>query len=552
METKKVNIDRPAVSSKEISDRQNFDQLMMVVKQPPNPFMKTVGFWGTIGSAVLAVFFLTKMIINNLNLQNNNAYDDNITLVDNSYLPQDTECIQPVFKGKDIPFETYEVSARDGADLLLSNGSSIHIPAGALEATDAPVEIKVRLFEDKASAFIAGIPMDFQGKAFESAGMIEIRGYQSGKLVRINPDLPIKVALKLHKNPADFGFYMLNEGTRNWEDYTRVIPHQDKVSADVSQEIVKAELEVLMDDISQVDEELIQVKPVTKQDFLLPTNPALQFVVDFNKRDFPKLAAYESVVFESLPHEKNFKYIDQYVWSDVALKQLSDQLYQVTFSNASKTLSVTARPVLTSKELIAAQQSYAKALENQLNKQAQLKQEKQELKRLFEIKQLELERMTKEHLARKEQAMNNIVNDASMERYTSSTLMQGAISFTTTQWGVFNSDRPISYPKPMEQPMDFLAQNRSVDDIKAAYVFDMKRDVRYSFGSYTHKLSDFALNNNESVIVIVYTDGDMAYGSVGGRNELEQKRFLNLTAIKAADVSLDLIKEVLNEDRITA
>jgi hypothetical protein len=133
-----------------------------------------------------------------------------------------------------------------------------------------------------------------------------------------------------------------------------------------------------------------------------------------------------------------------------------------------------------------------------------------------------------------------------------SKIMNATATFKTKKWGVFNADKPVAYPKELRSPVNLVAENHTMDDIDKAYVFDMKKDVRYTFGSVNHTLKSFGLNNNTTIIMVVYKNGDIGYSETT-RSELEESNGkLELTPLSADEISEEKIKAILHEGRFSA
>ena len=64
MSNRKINYNRPVPSSEQVKDRQSFDDIISQVTVNPTPFFKSIGFWGAIGSSVIALTLLTYQFIN--------------------------------------------------------------------------------------------------------------------------------------------------------------------------------------------------------------------------------------------------------------------------------------------------------------------------------------------------------------------------------------------------------------------------------------------------------------------------------------------------------
>lgn len=563
MENRKININRTKISTQEIKNRQNFNQIVSVIKHPPNPFWKSLGFWGTTGLASLAVFFVTKLFLNNLN--ENNAYENKTTLsinesTDNSNLPKDTECINPHFETVDVPFETFDVKAGVAQTLELQDGSVIHIPEGALiDELGSIVTIKTRVFQDKSSAFIAGIPMDYEGAAFESAGMIEIRGELNGKTVSINPDEPIDVVLSLYKDPSTFNFYALDDKSGEWEtypcDYQGSVAGSSKAKISKTLSVIQTDLEVILEEVDEVDTKIKSIKQPKKEAFNIPIDKSRNFKIDYLKSEFPELEAMGDVSFEALPDQSNYQEVLKHTWSDFDLTTLSENTFLVTFSNNQRTEKIKVRPVLKGAELNEALAKYDQAKADKVRKEEKLKAQKKKLEEQQKEKQAqidaEIERFNKQAVSAL--AASKTKSVASEAYKTRAALSANYASFRARRFGVFNSDKPIAYPKPYKKHVEFLAANKDPNKIKFTYVFNVNKDVRYSYGtSNRNPLDQFGLGRGENIVVVIYDDGDLAYGTTSKPGLSSNNDKLMLEIIEQAELDEDKIKEILREDRISA
>lgn len=333
MNNRKMNLDRPKISSEEIRSRQNFDQILGNLKVPHKPFYKKTWFWGTTGLATVAVAIgLTAFVNNKTSIDENNS-----TLVSTTATAplsatenlEDTPCINPPVAGQDVPYEYFSVMPGVDTTLVTANGSEISFQESTLLGADVskPVEIKVRYFADKASAFVAGIPMTVEEGAFESAGMIEIRGEQDGKIVDINPKAPIAVNMQMYKPSEGFNFYYLNEEEGAWEDSECVYSDKDaKLAQTESQaspfnssetnEIIERTPEAIDKRIVEIDEEieLLERKAPKREDYKLVKNRGLVFDLDYDETEFPELKKLKGVGFEALPNQKQYADIVKENW----------------------------------------------------------------------------------------------------------------------------------------------------------------------------------------------------------------------------------------------
>jgi hypothetical protein len=559
MENRKINLDRAQISSEEIANRQDFGALMNAFHGAPKPFWKSIWFWGPTGVATLAMLFLSKQVF--FNHSENEAYDNNITLAI-SDLPQDTECIKTPIEGIDLPFQVERIDPQQDNLLTLEDGSQVFIPAGSIQTIDdGMVEISVRTFADKAEAFVAGIPMDYQKSAFESAGMIEIRGTQNGNPVTIHADKPIEISMALTKNPEGFDFWSLDDVSGEWSIYPcdYQTPESDQVSVRTSEESTEI-LEMRRDLVrldQSIEEKTVQLELLrdpTHEEYYIPTNEYRIFSLNYDKRDFPQLAALGNIKFEALPKQSNYENIFRRSWADFSIEEVEGQ-YSVTFSDRTSSEKINVRPVLTGDELKKAMKRYDEAVgkvtEDRVAQQMELERLREERSKKSKL----LKNMARQMDQMRESGMENMELSASVKSqqraFAKNAIAFGAAEFRTTTFGVFNSDRPIGYPDPMSEPIIFVLAGLPVDT-KDVYVFDMKRDVRFTYGTPQNPLKNLGLSNNEQVILVLMEDNSVGFVRTN-KNEVEsQRHHIQLQQIPLEDLSSETIKSIIHEERVSA
>ena len=565
MKNRKIILDRGHISSKEIAERQDFDELLKSFKAPPNPYWKSIWFWGTTGVASLGLFFLTKQLFSENETITQAAHDNNITLAVDG-LPEDTECIKAPIVSVDIPFEVFEINPSVDNELTLNNGSTIRIHAGSIETVSSGnVLIKTRVFEDKTSAFLAGIPMDFQKSAFESAGMIEVRGEQNGTPVTIKQDRPIEISLKLFKDHEGFDFFALDDKSGNWDLYpceykgAEAAPEEtlEKATQNSETAAIHKEIKVIKRNIAEKDSELNQIVLPKKESFYLPKNEKYIFTLDYNKRDFPELAVLGPINFEAYPNQSNYENIFEKSWSNFTIEEVQGK-YKVTFSDKMSKEELTVRPIVTGVRLDEAMEEYNEAkgaaeadrmvIEHEREELIKKRSEKnKELQRYIDVMEEEYNSANKDYMEVKKIQDAKELNKA---RFIGEILGAASAEFRTTQFGVFNSDKPIGYPKPFENQINFEIAGNPISP-KGVYVFDLGKDVRYQFGSKSNPISSFGMNGNNNVVMLILENNEVAY-AYANKTEVKQSGKIQLNVIPANKVNEAKIKSILNEERVSA
>ncbi len=58
---RKVVCDRWKIPSEEIRKQQDFESILNELKKDSNVYWKSIGFWGTVGTSAVALFFLISL-----------------------------------------------------------------------------------------------------------------------------------------------------------------------------------------------------------------------------------------------------------------------------------------------------------------------------------------------------------------------------------------------------------------------------------------------------------------------------------------------------------
>ncbi len=559
MENFKLNLDRPEISSNEIEKNQNFDNILSSYKKMKPPVYKNPWFWGSAG---LATVGLTTIVSLNAMSNKNETNDKNITL-NSKNLPQDTECIKTPLEKEDIKFTTFVVNPSKNEKISLESGTTIEIPKGALIAENKQenVEIKVREFRDKSSAFVAGIPMDLsKNEAFESAGMIEIRGTQDNKEVKINEDKPILVDLKTTQDPSTFGFWYLNEENKKWENYPLLKEKlasevASKSSNSVEKKIQENEKELLKlnSKIAEVKSEIALMKVPSQESYKIPNKGAQKFDLDFDKKDYPELASFKNLVFEVIPSKNLDPNFSKKTWSEMDLSKDGEK-YVMKFKNSRESASVNVRPVLSGTELKVAEKNFDEALQNyKSNKQSlDTKKSSYEAKKIEHEKKLALLMQDEEQEVKQNSSRNSqsLLAKEKVKQETNNVLASSnSLSFQTTRFGVFNSDKPIAYPKSLPVEIAFLWIGSQVAKFKQVFVFNMDKNNRYSYGEgFLNPIENIGFHKNDDLVIIgIDFDGNLGYTEINDFDDTKIKDKLEFHKKGRSENTLDLLKKLLDE-----
>ncbi|TNE52763.1 MAG: hypothetical protein EP338_14080 [Bacteroidetes bacterium] len=550
----KLNLDRPHPDSESIRDRQNFDDVLTKFKKTQVPIYKNPWFWGSAGLASVGV--ATMISLNAFSNNPQKETNDKIITQNTLELPPDTDCLRPPVENEDVPFNTFVVDPKKGAHLELESGTTVDIPANSLKAaTEEPVEVKIREFRDKASAFVAGIPMDYEEtNAFESAGMIEIRGEQGGEVVGIDPKKAIEVSMNCTQNPADFAFWKLDEKNGKWEEH----PTKNQLAASEGQpqevHALKKEIKKDEQEIKEIKQEISTLKKPLPQEYKVHTPGHQRFDLDFDAAVYPELKALGDLTFEVVPESGYDRNFTQKNWHNVELDKKAGK-YFMEFSNGNEVFEIEVRPVLENENLKKAESRFNKAIDNYRDTKVALEQAKKEAEEKKRQHELELKRLMEKHtdlqLSSKMEEENLTSGSIRMKKQRLDVL-DATVDFQVTRWGLFNSDRPIAYPEPLAmQPALIWKSNQRVTDFKEVYVFDMTKNARFSYfrNAPTQSIDQLGLSKGSELFILgIDSAGNLGYCQLKRERKGEAIRDLAFEKKSGTENTKDWLKRMLHED----
>jgi hypothetical protein len=363
-----------------------------------------------------------------------------------------TAFIQPPIKNATIPFKEFSVDAEKGDTLFYQTGSIILFPPNSFTDKNGHpikgnVNVQYREFTDPLDFYLSGIPMNYDSSGkqynFESSGMCEILAYKDGLPVFVNPLAKPEIILATHNYSPQHNLYYLDSTQNNWVNKgVGIVTDLTRKTSDAAVSNTLA--------FTEIAEPLKLEKANNK-------SPVIKIVID--PASFKELLAYDNLQFQLEPNEKNFNPDDAArEWSNVELQKGSSKgLYTIKFSNANRTVSYAARPVLEGKDYDKALKIfdknntvYQKNLNNRLNieKTNKVQYVKDSLANsmiLLENKRIDrlnalIEKRNKE--IEKQNAVVDKINKQDAEEKLSNKLLSG---FVVDGFGVWNFDKPLSF-----------------------------------------------------------------------------------------------------------
>lgn len=503
----KIEVGYEKLTETDIKNSQNFDKVYTSYIKSKPPFYKNPLLIGSIVviTVVASIFIAGKYKANKVeeNQQKNTAF------------------INPPLKGVDVAFETYLVNTTNDTGLTTKSGSKIKIPKNVFVDKDGKdisgkVEIRYREFHDGVDFFLSGIPMTYDSGGtkytFESAGMIEMQGFQNGQPIYIKSDKNIKVEMVSQQTEDKYNVYYLDTLKRNWQykgrdevAYTKTaLPHIDK------------------DDkpIKKLGTELVEIrKEIKKIESNKPLEPIkadeikYQFSIDVDAKEFPELNIYKESLFEIAAENKNFqpKYAD-ILWTDASLEKIEGGIkYNLTLTQGKDSHTFIVYPVFKGKNYDVALKEYDKkykvyttALQERKAEEKRKQEEYDQLVKRWKSDDISEEIKWKEQ---RDYAMKNTIleNETVSETQNSITRVLNISGF-----GIWNCDRPApTTPIGVALNAKYTDQQKNKLNINVVSLVEKGRNAIFNYNTsqsfcFNPSVENFALavtkDNNIAVL----------------------------------------------------
>lgn len=433
---------------------------------------------------------------------------------------QNKAFIAPPISKLNVPYTSYNVKAEQGATIKHKSNSKIIIPKKAFvnkQGQDiiGDVEIKYREFHNQADIIASGIPMTYDSAGvqshLESAGMIDIKGYQNGEPVYINPKKQITVEFQSEHTADKYNMYVLDTVAKNWvyqnrdnsliEKKQQPVKQAQPAKADnaTAETIASTKTESLQKQIDAIPPKIEAEKVVyTKKINQLPkaTSPVKpakattgrpQFELDVNYKEFPELEAFKNAVFEVGAENKNFNAkLADITWSSAEVSEgpVKGKNYVLTLKLKEQVEKLIVYPALTGADYDKALKSYESKFADYKNLQAKREADEKRLKEEFEAKQAayieeqkklsdemvkEKVRLWKEREAKQLEEYNSMSNEVKVMRI-----------FNVSSFNIYNSDCPNNLPKGAKMDPIFVSNDKSHMRPSTIYLICHSKNLVYN------------------------------------------------------------------------
>lgn len=548
----KFNLDREPVTDEEINSRKDFGELVnKFKKQSIEKARSDVNFlknkkvtYSAIIAGVAVICTVTYFAVFKKEPPKETA-NDKIVTSQNQHTntpenKQNKAFITPPISKLNVPYTSYKVKAEQGATIKHKSNSKIIIPKKAFvdkQGQDivGEVEIKYREFHNQADIIASGIPMTYDSAGvqshFESAGMIDIKGYQNGEPVFINPKKQITVEFVSEHKEDKYNMYELDTIAKNWNYISRdnsllnkkqSLPAQQLRSKEIEKtDAPKAiELQKQIDAIPpKVEAERVTYNLKVNQlpKHVEPNKPAKaiagrpQFQLDVNYKEFPEWAAFKNGVFEVGTENKNYNSkLADVTWSSAEVSEgpQKGKNYLLTLKLRERVEKLIVYPALSGADYEQALKSYESKFAEYKTLAAKREADEKRLKEEFEAKQAALFEERKR--LKEEQVQANIKYWQEQQRkldeeYNSMGNQEKVVRiFNISRFNIYNSDCPHNLPNQAKlNPTYIVSNGKSVRPI-TVYLISHSRNIVYNL-----QYGQLPYNPNEKYSLCILTNGKL-------------------------------------------
>ncbi len=497
----KINTDKKPLSESDIANNMNFDKFYSGYSAASKASWLTKGMKTFLGGTVATVVVVTATFV-----------------IYKSIKHQDSSAsqafINPPLPELNAKSDEFLVDNNKDTTIVYKTGSVIYVPANAFKTKDGKdakkkVKVKYREFHDQVDFIFSGIPMNYDSagiiRPFESAGMFEVLAFEDDTIpVYLKDGKTLNVNLFSNNDENKFNVYYLDTVAKKWiyNDHETRNHKEDLDNLSKEKEAFLAKHNLLD-----------PAKLITPR----KANPVLNnFMIDYDKEEFPELAVYDGVKFEVNANDPNYtNEFKNTVWEDVFISRHPDgKNYILTFKIKKQTSSISANPVFDEKNFEVAMKEYEKI---------RLHHSKTLAAKADSLNKLEAE--ADAHVMR-----SNFKNER-FEAY----VQGGSIyrSIVVGNMGIWNFDRPINtmamykgFESGKKKDPNFYGEKSDGKAITAYFtdggtnqkilirgVFLLKRNINANFPINPQDLIDFpmGLTKTTDVMVVITNEFKVYY-----------------------------------------
>ena len=548
----KFNIDRKPVPDEEINSHKDFGELIKSFKKQSIEkarsdvsFLKNKKITYTAiiaGATILCTVTYFSVFKNNKAKQT--TYDK-ITTIPFQTNTQNSKSkkafIAPPISKLNVPYQKFKLKNDQGATLVTQSNSKIKIPKNAFidkkgETIIGDVEIQFREFHDQADIVASGIPMKYDSAGIqshlESAGMIDIKGFQNNEPIFINPKKEITVELQSTQSADKFNMYALDTVAQNW-----IYLHRDnslkgqlekkgvkrtfsQVDSVMNENVITKKLRKQIDEIPpkiNLEKATYSKKINQLPKSIEPTKPAKaiegrpKFQLDVSAKEFPELATFKNMVFEVGSENKNYNSnLSEITWSSAEISEGTQRgkNYLLTLKLRNRVEKLIVYPALTGKDYDEAIKAYDTKYSEYKNVLAKRLAEEKRLKLEFEKKQAEYiaqQKKLNDDLVKERIKIRQVQEKELANQFNSIGNNQKVVRvFQISNFGIYNSDCPNTLPSgEVLHPIYLVNVNTPLLNVSSTYLICKDKNLVYNI----NPKEPLRFNPNEKYSLCIIANG---------------------------------------------
>lgn len=465
MKDAKINTNRPEISSEEINQTKNFNQ---VLNHSKSKKIKTAGVIGVLLSLLIIGLIIFK----------NNEPKKELKIIENTL---------PKIDFKSTP-EEFIINPDESHILTTKDSSIIEVPSNAFMLNGNVVDsdsilIKFEKYETIPEIFRSQIPMTYDSANyqfhFESAGMFTIKAFDfNGNELNTNPNALIKVKMSSNNDANRFNQYYLDSDS-NWSYITTVKPQIE--NNNINNKLEKNQNLIALKK-SEIDQEIKANIPTLPS---IADENKIALNLKFDNKEFPELSVFKGILFQIDQTNIDIDEISSN-WNDFELKK-EDNNYTLSLFKSGVNRSYKVTPVIQEVNRKNAQKKFQSIYTKYEKKNKDLFKERQKVIDSLQIQN----KAIKDSINQLNNNANNTFYKQTEEEALSSKIYR---IFTINNFGTYNSDCPHKLPKgfDIEEPI-FVNKKNPKDTLKfnRIYLAEYGNNTLFTLlnGSYNDLIS---------------------------------------------------------------
>jgi hypothetical protein len=579
----KFNIDRKPVPDEEINSHKDFGELIQSFKKQSiekarndTHFLKNKKITYTAIIAGATVLCTVTYFSVFKNKETKQTTYDKITTIPVQTNTQNSKLnktfIAPPISKLNVPYQKFKLKSEQGATFKTQSNSKIVVPKHAFvnkkgENIIGDVEIQFREFHNQADIIASGIPMKYDSAGIqshlESAGMIDIKGFQNNEPVFINPKKEITIELQSTQSADKFNMYALDTVAQNW-----IYLHRDnslkgqkgqldqkgvkrtfaKVDSVMNENVITKKLRKQIDEIPpKIElEKVVYSKKINQiQKVNEPTKPTKaiegrpKFQLDVSAKEFPELATFKNMVFEVGSENKNYNpNLSDITWSSAEISEGNQKgkNYLLTLKLRNRIEKLIVYPALSGKDYEAAIKIYDTKYSEYKNVLAKRIAEEKRLKLEFEKKQAEYvaqqqklnDDLLKERIKIRQEQEKELAN-----QFNSIGNNQKVVRvFQISNFGIYNSDCPNTLPSgEVLHPIYLVNVNTPLLNVSSTYLICKDKNLVYNI----NPKEPLSFNPNEKYSLCIIANGKtyLCNAETFSKNTSNKQNKINLSELSS-------------------